>query len=467
MSRRLLVLLSMLLLSGTALAQATPVVQPGDLNYITAQYYDLSRSFYTAIESAAIKLLWALFGVEFAWFALVGVLKRQEIGEIMSGLIHSIFPPMVFLTVIKFGTVWLPQIIDSFWYFAETGTGIQRLDPVKLIQLGVNLQNEMVTRYYELSGAGDGLIDAMKNILPSMMLMFACIIILFAFAILALNFFLVQIEAYITIALAPMLFAFAGWRWTRDSALKTFNTLIAIGVKIVVLMFVLKVAINVTPLLAELGAAWSLENWTPLWLVAFTAVGLALLSIFAPKIAANALAGTSSLSAGDSVAGAAMVAGAALGAAGMAARPAGAAGGSLASGAGSLAKGAGDYISNKLSSGAKASGISPLDMATGGASSAAQMGGMMLNGMSQRVKTPTTSAAPTAAADFKPQDASKAEPATIGGTQPQQEKKSMLDRVAEVAGQATQSGRGVVDNTLRAGHLDGHQAGGDFVKLKE
>jgi len=131
--------------------------------------------------------------------------------------------------------------------------------------------------------------------------MLVCIIILVAFALMAANVFLIWAEAYLLIGVSPILLSFAGMRWTRDIAPKTFNSMIACGVKILVLMLLMSIVTKLVPIWATEAAAWKINDWSPLWRVAFSAAGCAFLAWKAPQIAANAISGTSSLTAGDAL----------------------------------------------------------------------------------------------------------------------------------------------------------------------
>lgn len=284
-----------------AMNGAAADINTGSIESITTQYAELSSSFYNAITGLALKLLFGLMAVEIAWFGIKAVLERKSFEELLSALVATIFPPLLFVTLIKFGNTWLPTIIDSFWKFAEVGASIERLEPTQVMIMGIQLQNNMVSQFNQATGADASMVAALENLFPAMMMTFVCLVILISFAIMALNYFLVQVEALIIIALSPMLMAFGGWRWTRDMGVKSMNAMIGVGVKIVVLSFVLKIAITLAPVWAQSASAWRIDDWTPLWLVAFSSIGMAMLAWKAPQIASSILSGTSSLSAGDAL----------------------------------------------------------------------------------------------------------------------------------------------------------------------
>jgi type IV secretion system protein TrbL len=293
----------------------------GDLGEVLNQYKSSSMTFYGALQGFALSLLFKLWLVEMSWASIKWVLERKPFEDLLSHFVSASFPPLFFVLVIKMGNSWFPTILESFEFFGSKGGGLTAdsasLDPGVILEKGIILQNQMVQKFNSIAGTGP--IEALQNILPSLLLMAVCLIILVAFALMAANVFLVWAEAYLLIGVSPILLAFAGMRWTRDIAPKTFNSMIAAGIKILVLMLLMSIFTQLVPKWATEAASWTMQDWSPLWRVAFSAAGCAFLAWKAPQIAANAISGTSSLTAGDALQIAAMAATAAVGGAALAA----------------------------------------------------------------------------------------------------------------------------------------------------
>ncbi|ACT52127.1 P-type conjugative transfer protein TrbL [Methylovorus glucosotrophus] len=293
----------------------------GDLGEVLSQYKTSSMTFYGALQGFALSLLLKLWMVEMSWASIKWVLERKPFEDLLSHFVSASFPPLFFVLVIKMGNTWFPTILESFEFFGTKGSGLSAdsasLDPGVILEKGIILQNQMVQKFNTIAGTGP--IEALQNILPSLLLMAVCIIILIAFALMAANVFLVWAEAYLLIGVSPILLAFAGMRWTRDMAPKTFNSMIAAGIKILVLMLLMSIFTQLVPKWATEAASWTMQDWSPLWRVAFSAAGCAFFAWKAPQIAANAISGTSSLTAGDALQIAAMAATAAVGGAALAA----------------------------------------------------------------------------------------------------------------------------------------------------
>lgn len=259
-----------------------------------------SLSFYTNISSMALSLLFSLFGVAFAWKTISLVLKRAEFQEITVALIKAMISVGVYVMFIKNGDVWLKTIVDGSQMMAAQGAGISSsiLNPGAIMGLGIDLQDAMVKNFNLATGA-DSFMGAISNFFPAMMIMVACLMILFAFAMISFNLFLTYSEMYMIIAVAPFMFALGGTDWTKDNALKPFQSMIAMSVKIMVLAVVASIAIQSAPSWATQLATWQIDDWRPMWTVVFQILTVGVFALLGPKHAAAIMAGGTSMSAGD------------------------------------------------------------------------------------------------------------------------------------------------------------------------
>lgn len=298
-----LTVLLVLLVPDTALALTN--ASPLDIQH---EFKNLAFEFYRNIKDQALKLLWGLAALELSWGAIKYLIESQPMEKYLGLLFKTAFAPAVYTLFVDKGADWLPRIVDSFMFLGEKGTSNIKgfidqdgeLNPIAIFNMGVQLQNSMVASYNQASGA-DSMVGALTNILPSLLMMIVCIVILASFAAMALMMFLAMIESYLLMAVAPILFAFGASRWTKDIALKPFNSMIAVGVKITVLYIIMSVSLQLAPIWAKMAASWTMDDWSPLWYIAFSAMGVAILTWRIPKIAADALSGTASLSAGEAL----------------------------------------------------------------------------------------------------------------------------------------------------------------------
>lgn len=276
-----------------------------------------SLNFYSNITPLAIKALWSLAMASFAWSTMQNVIKGgADIGESITLLIRLSIFPALYTLLIKKGPEWLPEFMTAAQLFGSVGTG-QTIDlnPDNIFRLGLQLENVMIVSFNDVSGSG--LASVITNLFPSLLLVAVCLLVLFAFGLMAAMVYIITAEAFILIALAPILFAFGGSQWTKDMAMKPWNSMIGVMLKLIILYVILSIAISVTPEWARLAGTWSLTDWSPLFTVVWQALVFAYLTVKIPQIAQNALTGSASLSAGDALQMATAAAVAAVGAAAM------------------------------------------------------------------------------------------------------------------------------------------------------
>lgn len=317
---------------------------PAEAITVTDQVQSSSLSFYSNIQGSALNLLFGLFSVAFAWKTISLVLKRAEFQEIVVAAIKAMIGVGVYTMFIQNGDVWLKTIVDGSKMMASQGAGISltMLNPGAIMGLGIDLQDSMVKTFNAASGA-DSFIGAITNFFPALEIMIACLMIMFSFAMIAFNLFLAYCEMYIIIAIAPFMFALGGTEWTKDNALKPFQSMIAVSVKIMILAIVANIAIQSTPGWATQLAEWKIDDWRPMWTVAFQILSIGILALLAPKLASAILAGGSSMSAGDAIQAGGNIGGMATGA-GAIALGAAAAGAGVAGKAAAEAGGAGKAL---------------------------------------------------------------------------------------------------------------------------
>lgn len=330
-----------------------------------AQVQTGAQSFYTNISGMAIELLFMLFGIAFSWKAITLVMKRAEIGELLMEMSKSIIAVGLYLFFIQKGDYFLSTIVESSKTMAATGAEIpiSKLDPHAIMMLGVDLQDSMVKNFNAASGA-DSFLGAISNFFPAFMISIACLIILFAFAMISFNLFLTYCEMWLIIAVAPFMFALGGLPWTKDNVMKPFQSMLAVAVKIMILALIAKIAIDATPNWGVQLMDWKIDDWRPLWDVISQIAAVGILALLGPKLASAILAGGSSMSAGDALQaggnmGSMATGGAAIGM-GVAAAALGAATGGaslLAKAASAGARGLGQTVGNTLRGGSENSGV--------------------------------------------------------------------------------------------------------------
>jgi len=415
--------------------------EPGAMDEVMQTYKTVTASFYKNIQHKAIYLLFGLVGVNLAWGATQLVIEGAVAEKWLKLLFQVCFFPGLYVLFIWKGLDWMNSFIDGATLFGKLGTGKDLdLNPSAIFDMGIDLQNAMMASFSEASGSGDSITGALKNILPALLMAAVCLMIILAFGMMAATVFLTHVEAYILIAVAPFLFAMGGSRWTKDIAIKPWNSMIAVSVKLMMIYLVMSVGVTLAPLWGKMAASWTMSDWSPIWKIAFGAATLAYLTVKIPQMASNALSGTASLSAGDALQIAAI--------AGASAVAATAATGKMTIGGARALGGAAESAKSAASS-----------LGIGGrANTLEQMGGNKSTMPSSMIPDPNGSA-----------PGGNASSASIGGNNSKEPTKEQLTKLDQIFGKGEHKGalghtRGALDTLSRSIHNDQATVGGDGIK---
>lgn len=193
---------------------------------------------------------------------------------------------------------------------AGGGGVIQLRDPSAIIGLGFAATAPIAAYIQDLSA-----LAVMASLVSVSLLGIAMLFTLLAFAVIGLQVFVTYLEFLIVTALGVILIPFGVLKPTAFIAEKVFGAIVAFGVKLMVLAFIIAVA---GPILAAIVAAFPPEpTWNQAFNLMIGSLALAALAWHAPSVAAGLLAGSPTFSAGTAV-GAGVAAGAGLYAAGVA-----------------------------------------------------------------------------------------------------------------------------------------------------
>jgi type IV secretion system protein TrbL len=201
---------------------------------------------------------------------------------------------------------WIPAIIDSFIDAGQIARGATDLSPSAILDIGLKTTWTMLSKLH-FSGVMDTLATGGTAL-------FASIVIIFSFAVIASQLLIAIIESYIVISGGVIFLGFGASRWTTDFTQKYISYAFAIGVKLFILYLLIGIGqsqtaswpntlepINVNSVLSVMGS--SLVYMFLVWQI--------------PGMAASMLSGAPNMTAGSAVStvassGAMMVGGAAM-----------------------------------------------------------------------------------------------------------------------------------------------------------
>ncbi|MGF6276245.1 type IV secretion system protein TrbL [Massilia sp. UYP11] len=428
----------------TETASAAPV-----LDTAVDKFEAATKLFGERIQSVGVRLLFLLTGIQVSVNMIMLLLKEISLEAVVGSVVRVMMTTGFFYSIMLFGSTWLPAIINSFDLIGQQGSGLSHLSPSAIITQGIDLQNLMVATFNDSTGANQGLFAAIQNFVPGMTMVIICIVILLSFVILAAQMALTLISGWMWMCVTPLLMGFGGLQFTRDIAINSLKGGIAIGMKILVVYLIVGVAGTLAPIMGESMKDVTLTDWSPMyWSLAVSAI-LAYLSFQLPKVAADLMNGTASLSAGDAGSNVAMLAAGAVGA-GVAAggvmaatAAAGKAGaGAAMTGAQALSSLLGSTMGQGTISNA-AGAASAVSGAAGASSSAASMPGLSGSGIGSSVANGGAARGPSASSPSTSSASSSAPaPSSQSGASGQNASATSAGQSAGSSGQSTQGNSG-------------------------
>jgi type IV secretion system protein TrbL len=353
----------------------------GTLTHLLDSFLTVFNGGWSALQPKAMSLLGILVGIEVTlsglWWAMSG-------DDAVKGLIQKLLMIGIFFFFIQ---QWQMVTTTTMQSFARVGAAaggassspgsLALNDPSSIVAEGLNAIQPLSDKVDSLTS---GTWTALKNLGTIMQIGLAMIGILFSFFLLGIQCFLVYLEFYIVAILSLILLPCGVFRHTAFLAEKAFGAVLAHGIKLMVLAFVIAIA---QPVLQQITvpADFSMRD---AWCTLLAAMTICFLAWHAPGVAAGLLAGSPSLSAGHAT-GAALEAGGAvvLGAAGIAA-----AGRAAASGVGATVQAASALKTGAGVGAARAAeaGAGPVGQAAGAVGGAAKVALSPLARMAETMK---------------------------------------------------------------------------------
>lgn len=364
-SRRWLALMALVALAGIS----APVFAADILNDTTNLYRDVAFKFEAAVVSYGLKLLWILGGLQLGLDAYRLVIKHSEMGEIIEKFVALVMTLGLFTFFIQNVPTLMPSLLTYFDKAGQVGSGLTHLSPSAIIAQGIDVVGVITHAYSENQSSIDKINPVMIPV-QALQVFFFSLIFFVAFVVLAYQMVLNTVQTYLWIAVLPLTLGFAGVSYTRDMAISSVKAILPIGMKMLVSYLLAAVAGDLAPSIGKAVADAGPLNPGPLLEAAGAALIFGLLAWNLPKMAADLLNGTASLSAGDAIKGAVM-AGAGMAAmavgAGAAAKAVGGVAGATAMQATGVAKALGAGV--EAAGDVGKSGIAAVGHAIGAASS--------------------------------------------------------------------------------------------------
>jgi type IV secretion system protein TrbL len=305
--------------------------------------------------AAAQDLFSGLALFELMWVGIQWALKRPEPHELIGSLgVKIAFFALFYFGVIGMAPHWIPLLLHMFQRAGLVVTGMsgtsanaltpanpsaifgQSWDAIKALTAAVTSQVSLM--------------HPLDDTLMGLSVVASAIVFILAYALLAFEALIINIEASVILGAGVFMLAFSGSNWTTTFSEKYLSYVFSIGVKYFVLTVILALGAGLPTTIQHVFAAMQAQggySWITPIEASFMTLVYGVVGLTAPGIAGSMLSGSPSLSTGSFMGAAAGGAGAAMGAAGAAAGVTGLAG----SGAAGLA-----VMAKRLGGGASAAG---------------------------------------------------------------------------------------------------------------
>lgn len=338
--RRLFAMIGvLLLLASPALAQDGSLLTNLENEVVTA-----ARGWETTILQAARSLFWILAGIEIGIAAVWLALQAASLDSWFSELVRRILFIGLFAFILERGPAFAKAVVDSLFQIGAGGGGAS---PANVFNAGLKVASALSSK------AQFGLFQ--DNAL-AIAAVFAMIVVVVAFALVAAIFVAVMVEMYVGLLAGMIMLGLGGSSFTKDFAVRYLVYAFSVGMKLMALVMIARIGSEVLVNLANSPSTG--DQFLSTLAIAGISVVVFMIAMYVPSIVQGVVQGVSVSS-------------------GMEALRAGSQTAAFAAGAGSMAAGAG-----ALGAGAARVGASSY---AGARSGGASLGAAALRGMTDAI----------------------------------------------------------------------------------
>jgi type IV secretion system protein TrbL len=329
----------LLLLASPALAQDGSLLTNLENEVVTA-----ARGWETTILQAARSLFWILAGIEIGIAAVWLALQAASLDSWFSELVRRILFIGLFAFILERGPAFAKAVVDSLFQIGAGGGGAS---PANVFNAGLKVASALSSK------AQFGLFQ--DNAL-AIAAVFAMIVVVVAFALVAAIFVAVMVEMYVGLLAGMIMLGLGGSSFTKDFAVRYLVYAFSVGMKLMALVMIARIGSEVLVNLANSPSTG--DQFLSTLAIAGISVVVFMIAMYVPSIVQGVVQGVSVSSGMEALRAGSQTAAFAAGAGSMAA-------GAAALGAGAARMGAASYA----------------DARTGGAS----FGAAALRGMSDAI----------------------------------------------------------------------------------
>jgi type IV secretion system protein TrbL len=208
-------------------ALAAAPARAGVLDDLVNGYQAAANGWLSTLVPVAQRTFGILAGLEIAVGALVWVLNRKTIDEMLLGFVRKILILGVFYLFLSQFPLWVPRIVQGFQAAGKAASGTQDLSPSGVMKVGI----DVCTRLLEATNNAGFLVPAA----PLVLMPLVALIVLVAFISIAAQLVLTLVESYLVVTGGVVFLGFAAFRGSAPIADKYVVYAVQVGAKLFLL----------------------------------------------------------------------------------------------------------------------------------------------------------------------------------------------------------------------------------------
>ena len=263
-------------------------MEPGILTQTLTNFQTAFSSGWSNLQPAINYLIGIFLVIEIVmiglWMALGG---GDQLVSVMKKLLYLGFWLWIVREFPTLAEAFVQSLIKA-GQIAGGGGGGSVFDPSNILRYGLNTTDPMIKEIMSM-----GITEIVNGIVLSI----SYVMIMLSYILIAWQIFYAVLEFYLITALVGIFLPFGFLEQTKFLAEKAIGAVIASGIKLMVLAFIMAV---IEPVLSTLTFTGNM-SWTEIWSALLTVGAIAFLTWNAPGVAAGLMAGSPSLTAGTAV----------------------------------------------------------------------------------------------------------------------------------------------------------------------
>jgi len=273
-NRLLLTIAALLLVASPALAQDGSLLTNLENEVVTA-----AKGWETTILQAARSLFWILAGIEIGIAAVWLALQAASLDSWFSELVRRILFIGLFAFILERGPAFAKAVVDSLFQIGAGGGGAS---PANVFNAGLKVASALSSK------AQFGLFQ--DNAL-AIAAVFAMIVVVVAFALVAAIFVAVMVEMYVGLLAGMIMLGLGGSSFTKDFAVRYLVYAFSVGMKLMALVMIARIGSEVLVNLANSPSTG--DQFLSTLAIAGISVVVFMIAMYVPSIVQGVVQGVS------------------------------------------------------------------------------------------------------------------------------------------------------------------------------